>query len=283
MFEVQLSAGVIEYEDTGGDGPVLVFIHGLIMDGSGWRHVVARLRTEYRCIVPTWPLGGHRKPMNEDGDLSFLGIAGLVGDFLTALDLRNVTLVQNDWGGAQLLLGTRGSDRVGRLVLTSCEAFDNYPPKPARLIVAAAKVPGGLRIVMAVLGTRLGRRGPGTWGWMSKRPVPKEVIDAWFRPATVDRDIRRDLAKYLNTVPSRAELLEIAERNAAFTGPVLIVWATEDKMMPVAHARRLAGLYPDARLVEIEDSYTLLPEDQPERLAETIGEFLAATADTSRQ
>ncbi|MFI6040939.1 alpha/beta fold hydrolase [Nocardia sp. NPDC051321] len=277
MFEVQLPAGVIEYEDTGGDGPVLVFIHGLLMDGTGWRHVVDKLRTEYRCIVPTWPLGGHRKPMNEDGDVSFLGMAKLVGDFLDALELRNVTLVQNDWGGAQLLLGTRGSDRVGRLVLTSCEAFDNYPPKPARLIVASAKVPGGLRTAMALLNTPLGRRGPATWGWMSKRPVPKEVIDSWFRPATVDRRIRRDLAKYLNTVPPRATLLEIAQRNAAFTGPVLIAWAIEDKMMPIAHARRLAELYPDARLVEIEDSYTLLPEDQPERLTEVIGEFLAAT------
>ncbi|MFI6169092.1 alpha/beta fold hydrolase [Nocardia sp. NPDC051052] len=277
MFEVQLPAGVIEYEDTGGDGPVLVFIHGLLMDGSGWRHVVDKLRTEYRCIAPTWPLGGHRKPMNEDGDVSFLGMAKVVGDFLEALDLRNVTLVQNDWGGAQLLLGTRGSDRVGRLVLTSCEAFDNYPPKPARLIVAAAKVPGGLRTAMALLNTPMGRRGPATWGWMSKRPVPKEVIDSWFRPATVDRRIRRDLAKYLNTVPPRATLLEIAQRNAAFTGPVLIAWAIEDKMMPIAHARRLAELYPDARLVEIEDSYTLLPEDQPERLTEVIGEFLVAT------
>ncbi|MFD4431939.1 alpha/beta fold hydrolase [Nocardia sp. NPDC058497] len=182
MFEVQLPAGVIEYEDTGGNGPVLVFIHGLLMDGSGWRHVVGSLRAEYRCIVPTWPLGGHRKPMNEDGDVSFLGMAALVGDFVEALDLRDVTLVQNDWGGAQLLLGTRGSDRVGRLVLTSCEAYDNYPPKPARLIVAAAKVPGGLRTVMAVLNTRLGKRGPATWGWMIKPPVPKDLIDAWFRP-----------------------------------------------------------------------------------------------------
>ncbi|QIS04299.1 alpha/beta fold hydrolase [Nocardia brasiliensis] len=277
MFEVQLPAGTVEYEDTGGDGPVLVFIHGLLMDGSGWRHVVGKLRTEYRCIVPTWPLGGHRKPMNEDGDLSLLGMAGMVGDFLDALDLRNVTLIQNDWGGAQVLLGTRGSDRVGRLVLTSCEAFDNYPPKPARLIVAAAKVPGGLRTAMALLNSPLGRRGPATWGWMCKRPVPKEVIDSWFRPATVDRDIRRDLAKYLKSVPPRATLREIAQRNAAFTGPVLIAWAVEDKMMPIAHARRLAELYPDARLVEIEDSYTLLAEDQPERLTELIGEFLAAT------
>ncbi|MFD4431938.1 alpha/beta fold hydrolase, partial [Nocardia sp. NPDC058497] len=128
-----------------------------------------------------------------------------------------------------------------------------------------------------------GGGAPATGGWMSKRPVPKDVIDAWFRPATVNRDVRRDLAKYLNTVPRRAELLEIAARNAAFSGPVLIAWAVEDKMMPIAHARRLAELYADAHLVEIEDSYTLLPEDQPQRLTEVIAEFLAATDNRLRR
>ncbi|MDH6676119.1 pimeloyl-ACP methyl ester carboxylesterase [Rhodococcus sp. LBL1] len=277
MLEVELSAGPIEYEDTGGDGPVLVFIHGLLMDGSAWRHVVDALRDHYRCVVPTWPLGGHRKPMNPDADLSLVGLAMLIGEFLQELDLSDVTLIQNDWGAAQIFIGVGDPERVSRLVLTSCEAFDNYPPRPARTIVAAARIPGGLRAVMAVLGTRLGRRGPAMWGWMSKRPVPKAVMDAWFRPATADRNIRRDLAKYVVSVPRRAELRDIAARSAEFAGPVLIVWATEDRMMPRAHGRLLAELFPDARLVEIDDSYTLLAEDQPEQLTAAIAHFLGTT------
>ncbi|MCL2533269.1 MAG: alpha/beta hydrolase [Nocardiaceae bacterium] len=277
MSEVQLSAGRIEYEDTGGAGPVLVFIHGLLMDGTVWRHVVDGLRNEYRCILPTWPLGAHRTPMNPDADLSLIGLAKLVEEFLCALDLRDVTLVQNDWGGAQVLIGVGDHERVTRLVLTSCEAFDNYPPLPARTIVAAARIPGGLRTVMALLNTPVGRRGPAMWGWMSKRPVPKQIIDAWFHPATVNRSIRRDLAKYVVSVPPRAQLLDIAARSAEFTHPVLIVWATEDRMMPLEHGRRLAELFPDARIVEIEDSYTLLPEDQPEQLTAAITDFLRTT------
>lgn len=277
MQQVQLSAGTIEYQDTGGSGPVLVFIHGLTMDGSVWRQVVEELRGEYRCILPTWPLGGHRVPMNPDADLTLIGLANLISEFLERLDLRAVTLIQNDWGGAQILIGTGDTERVGRLVLTSCEAFDNYPPLPARMVVASARIPGGLRAVMAVLGTRLGRRGPGAWGWMSKRPVPTAVMDEWFRPATTDRLIRRDMRKYVTSVPKRARLLEIAERAADFDKPVLIAWATEDRMMPIAHGRRLAQLFPDARLAEIADSYTLIPEDQPEQLSKIIGDFLGDT------
>jgi len=275
--QVELSAGTIEYEDTGGDGPVLVFIHGLLMDGSGWRHVVEELRGRYRCIVPTWPLGSHRTPMHPDADLTLIGMGHLIGEFLDALDLREVTLVQNDWGGAQIFLAVANPERVSRLVLTACEAFDNYPPGPVKLLLPLVRLPGGFRVLMTVLGTKLGRRGPGTWGWMSKRPVPDEIYDAWFGPAAVDRDVRRDLAKYALSAPPKQELLDLAAKSAEFTGPVLIVWATEDRMMPRDHGRRLAELFPDSRLVEIDDSYTLLAEDQPEKLTEAIGDFLAAT------
>lgn len=112
---------------------------------------------------------------------------------------------------------------------------------------------------------------------MSKRPVPAPVIDAWFRPATVDRDIRRDLAKYALSAPPKQQLLEIATKAAQFSGPVLVVWATEDRMMPRAHGRRLAEAFPDARLLEIDDSYILLAEDQPEKLTAAIEEFLIST------
>jgi pimeloyl-ACP methyl ester carboxylesterase len=108
---------------------------------------------------------------------------------------------------------------------------------------------------------------------MSKRPVPKDVMDAWFRPVRTSRAIRRDLAKYVVSVPERPVLLDWAERAASFDRPVLVAWASEDRVMPPEHGRRLAGLFPDARLVEIADSYTLVPEDQPEVLAGHLRDF----------
>ncbi len=275
MPEAGLSAGTVEYEDTGGDGPVLVLLHGLAMDGSLWRHVVADLGVDHRCVVPTLPLGGHRRPMRPGADLSLPAMARLVAEFLEKLGLRDVTLVGNDWGGAQLLVSEGRADRVGRLVLVACEAFENYPPGlPGKAAALAAKVPGGIYAAFQPLRLRPLRRLPFTFGWMSKRPVPDGVMDSWLRPVLTSREIRRDLGKYASSVPPKDVLLEWAERQRAFGGPVLVVWATEDRLMPRDHGRRLAGLFPDARLVEIDDSYTLVPEDRPAKLAAHIRGFV---------
>src|SRR3984957_5338668 len=130
----------MEYQDTGGDGPVLVFLHGLLMDGTVWRKVVASLRADYRCVLPTLPLGGHRRAMRPEADLSLPGMALLVAEFIDRVGLTAVTLVQNDWGGAQILIAVGDTSRIGRLIITSSEAFGNYPPRPAQVIVLAARI-----------------------------------------------------------------------------------------------------------------------------------------------
>ncbi len=279
MAEIDLSAGTIEYTDTGGEGPVLVFLHGVTVAPSQWRHVVAELSRDHRCVLPHLPLGSHPHPMRPGADLSLSGIAKLIGEFLERLDLHDVTLVQNDWGGAQVLVAHGGAERVARMVLVACEAFDNYPPGIAgRLLVRTARVPGGLAALTQLLRFRAVRRAPGGWGWMSKRPVPDDVMDEWFRPAREQPAVRRDLEAYGSSIPPREVLLGWAERNRSFGGPVLVVWAAEDRLMPAEHGRRLADLYPQGRLVTIDDSYTLVPEDQPAALTAAIRGFLAETS-----
>jgi pimeloyl-ACP methyl ester carboxylesterase len=278
MLEIELSAGTIEYEDTGGDGPVVVLLHGVAMSGSLWRGVVAELRSDHRCVVPTLPLGGHRRPMRPDADLSILGIVRLVAEFLEKLDLNGVTLVGNDWGGAQLLVSEGLDERVVRLVLTSCEAFENYPPGiPGRALAQAARIPGGIYLAFQSLRLRPLRRLPTTWGWMSKRPVPDEVMNEWIRPLQTQREVRRDLRKYGRSIPSKNVLLEWSERLRSFDRPALVVWAVEDRVMPPEHGRRLADLFPRGQLVEISDSYTLIPEDRPRELARAIRSFVRDT------
>src|SRR5262249_8800225 len=127
VSEVELSAGLIDYLDTGGDGPVLVFLHGVAMDGSVWEPVVADLRLDHRCIVPTLPLGAHTRPMRRDADLSLRGFGRLAAELLVRLGLEDVTVIQNDHGAALALAGD-DPRRVARLVISSCEAFENYPP-----------------------------------------------------------------------------------------------------------------------------------------------------------
>ncbi|MFE1364450.1 alpha/beta fold hydrolase [Streptomyces anulatus] len=163
-----------------------------------------------------------------------------------------MTLVMNDWGGAQALVADGRADRIGRLVTTSCEAFDNYPPGlPGRNLVAFAKLPGGIGAAFTLLRLRPARRLPMTWGWMSKRSVPHATMDRWFRPLLTSPEIRRDLRAYVLGVLEKAELLRWAEQLRTFDRPALVIWATEDRVMLLAHGRRLAGLLPRGRSVDV--------------------------------
>jgi pimeloyl-ACP methyl ester carboxylesterase len=277
MAEVELSAGTIEYEDTGGDGPVLVLLHGLAMNASLWRHVVRELRPDHRCLVPTLPLGAHRQPMRADADLSFNGQVRLIAELLERLDLSDVTLVQSDMGFAQLLVAEH-PERIARLVLLSCEAFDNIPPGlPGRVLGLAARLPGGINGLLQPLRIRALRRLPMAFGWMAKRPIPHEVTDGWLRPLLAQRAVRRDLVKYVRSADKRA-MRAASEGVRSFDRPALVVWAAEDRVMPLDHGRRLAELLPQGRLVEIEDSYTLIPEDQPGALAQALRRFVCEPA-----
>src|ERR1700722_18656789 len=106
MTAIELSSGTIEYTDTGGDGPVLVLPHGLMMDASLWDGVIAELSAGHRCVEPTLPLGAHRHPMLPHADLTLHGIARLVAEFMDVRELGEVTGSGIDTGGAlvQLLM-----------------------------------------------------------------------------------------------------------------------------------------------------------------------------------
>ena len=76
------------YSDTGGDGPVVVFLHGVLMNGTLWDGIVDKLRGRYRCLVPELPFGAHRTPMPDDADLDLGSLARMIAGFLDELDLR---------------------------------------------------------------------------------------------------------------------------------------------------------------------------------------------------
>jgi pimeloyl-ACP methyl ester carboxylesterase len=263
--EIALPQGTVRYRDDG-DGPPIVFIHGVLVDGRLWEPVADRL-DGFRRIVPDLPLGSHRVPM-PGADLRPTGLAQLIADFLGALDLQDVTLVGNDTGGALCqLVVTRHPKRIGRLVLTNCDAFDNFPPKAFRGLVLAAR---GHLLTAAMQPVRLraARRLPIAYGWLAER-IPDELLAAWVEPFLSDRGVRRDTRRVLAGV-DRGLLLDTAARLREFDRPVLLAWAPEDRFFPLEHARRLAAIFPDARLVEVPGSRTFVSLDQPERLAALI-------------
>ncbi|MEV8609149.1 alpha/beta hydrolase [Amycolatopsis sp. NPDC051373] len=279
MNEIELSAGTIEYEDTGGLGPVLVFLHGLLMDSSLWAETIADLAEEYRCVAPTLPLGAHRKAMRPDAELSMPALARLAGEFLAHLDLREVTLVGVDTGGALVQLLMAGeAGRVRRVVLASCDAFDNFPPglTGKTLFLLGRLSPGLFGAFMQQMRLKALRRLPIAFGWLTKRG--DAAVVRWLRPLLKESGIRRDTVRVLRAAAAETGILvEAAAHLPEFDRPALVVWASEDRVMPPEHGRRLAGLLPKAQLSEVDDSFTLLPLDRPAELARLIGEFARTT------
>jgi pimeloyl-ACP methyl ester carboxylesterase len=272
MNRIELSAGTIDYEDTGGDGPTLLLLHGLLMDASLWDDMIAELSVDHRCVAPTLPLGAHRHPMGADADLSLRGVARLVAELVDRLDLHDVTVVGNDTGGAlvQLML-CDDTPRVRRVVLASCDAFDNFPPGlTGKTLVLTGKLPPALfGLFMQQMRLRPLRRLPIAFGWLTKRG--DAVTARWMRPVLQQPEIRRDTVRVLRAAGADKQLLlDAAQCLPSFDRPALVVWASDDRVMPPEHGRRLADTLPRGRLVEVADSYTLIPLDQPAELARLV-------------
>jgi pimeloyl-ACP methyl ester carboxylesterase len=272
MPELTLQQGTIRYRDEG-TGPTLFFVHGALVDGRLWEPTVERLRDRFRCVVPDLPLGSHELPLKAHADLSPHGLAALIAQIIEALDLSDVTLIGNDTGGALCqLLVVAEPERIGRLVLTDCDAFEDFPPKAFKALVAAAKVPGALRALLEPMRSKRARRLPLAYGWLTKRPVPDDVMDGWTLRALQDPGIMADLRKALAGL-NPSVLLDNSPKLTSFDKPVLLVWSREDKFFKIENAHRLAAVFPNARVEELTDAYAFVSWDQPDRVAELVGAF----------
>ena len=271
---VKTAAGV-RYRELGPpDGPVLVFVHGIFVNGLLWRHTAVALAEDHRCIVPDWPLGSHEQP--HEGPLDPTELAHLVARFLEELDLTDVTLVGNDTGGAvSQIVAVEHPERLAGLVLTSCDAYDRFPPPLFKPLQWAARVPGGLDMVASSLKLRAFQQSPLAFGWATKRPIPPEIRAAYLTPGWKDRRIRADARRLLQG-DAAAHTLRAAERFHAFRKPVLVVWGAQDRFFPRHYGERLAREFPQGRFELIEDARTFIPEDQPGRLADLIAAFAPA-------
>ena len=269
--EVDLPAGRIRYRDEGSGKPV-VFVHGYLVDSRLWDGVVDSLGDRCRCLAPDWPIGSQQMAMKPDADLSPYGIAAIIASFLEELDLEDVTIVGNDSGGAMSqVLATRHPERIGRLVLTNCDTHENFPPGPFKALIPLAKMPGGMAFVGAPF--RVGAIARAAFKPFAKKQIPPDLIRSWMEPGLNDPGVKRDLKKVTVDMNKRYTL-EAAEKLRDSDLPILLAWAPDDKVFPLKWAKRLAGEVPNARIVEIPDSATFVPLDQPQRLADEIAAFV---------
>jgi pimeloyl-ACP methyl ester carboxylesterase len=281
MAVIDIPSGRIEYRAAGpqvSTQPPVVFVHGLLVNAELWTKVADALaRRGIRSYAPDLPLGSHRVPWPAGTDLSPRGVARLINDFLAALGLTDVTLVGNDTGGAlcQFLIDD-DDNRIGRLVLTNCDAFDQFPPAPFGLIVKAGRRPARLRALMASVRPTFLRHSVLGYGGLVRDPLDAALTRRWITPALTDPAVRRDTAEFLRHVDPR-DLLDVSTRLDRFGKPVRLIWGTADPFFKVALAHRLRDSFADATLVEIATGRTFLPLDEPELVADEIRAVHAVT------
>ena len=269
MHEIGLSQGVVRYRDQGVGAP-MVLIHGLLVNGNIWDRLVPLVASRWRCVVPDLPLGSHSVPMREDADLSVPGLARLIAEFMERLGLEDVTLVGNDTGGALCqVVAANHPERLGRLVLTNCDAFENFPPPAIRPVVSAMKLPGALAATSVLARLRAVRRAAFKAMPLTMEPIADEQVKSWVAPLA-NRGVRADLAKVVRGIDP-AHTLAAAERLRGFDHPALIAWGQEDRFFDFSDAERLAATLPSSRLERIPNARTFVQLDAPERLADLIG------------
>ncbi|MGA9491778.1 MAG: alpha/beta fold hydrolase [Mycobacterium sp.] len=260
----------IEYTDTG-QGPTVLFVHGVYVTGAVWNDVVAELGEGFRCIAPTWPLGAHSTP-TDGADIGAESAARRIIHFMEALDLTEVTVVANDTGGGLVLasLGdpTLDSSRIARLVLTNCDSYEHFPPGSFAQIVKlcrfSPRVGGGI--------VRLLATGPGQSFFLkavSKHPPSHERQREIFGAFATSGAARRDAVTVTASLDP-ALTLRAAPAIEAFDRPVILPWGTEDQLFPLDHARRLRDAFPNATLIEIPDCSAFVMLDAPKKLAVAI-------------
>jgi len=268
---------------SSGHGPVLVFFAGALANHGLWRDVIARLDDRYRCVTVDLPLGAHSRPLASGADRSAASLARLLPDCLELLDVSDATVVANDTAGGLLLLslasGHPALARIGRLVLTNCESYDQFPPDALKRASAFARAFPGLATALVRLQLRLQLRWPAAQrrftASVSANGLDRDRAASVFTPGARDQRVAGDLVAAMAGFRPRL-LLDAAAAIPGFGRPVLLVWGEECPFFPPAHARRLASDFPRATLVPVPGARTWVPVDNPAAVADAIAGFVPA-------
>jgi pimeloyl-ACP methyl ester carboxylesterase len=282
MPTVDLDDVTIRYESVGPDtGRPVVFVHGYAMGGSLWGELSTRLaRRGLRCLAPTWPLGAHDVPLRPGADHTLLGVAATVAAFLDALDLSDVVLVGNDTGGlVSQLVAVHHGERLGALVLTSCDAFEHFPPPVLRPLMLAARSPRTFRAAVWALRFAAARRR--AFGDLAHADL-EHLTSTWVRPVLEDPRVAEDL-RLLTGSLERETSVEVGARLGEFGKPALIAWSADDAFFPIEDAHRLAASLSRAELRIIEGARTFSMVDQPDALAEAVAGIAVPVSDAARR
>jgi len=279
MPHVTLPQATIDYVELGppdSSRPPVLFVHGALVDARLWSGVAESLADQgFRCVLPTWPLGSHTSDVNDRAVLSPQGVGELIHQFIIALDLDDVTLVGSDTGGGVCqFLVTSHPERIGRLVLTNCDAFEVFPPFPFNAVFALMRTAASTRALGTLMRLKALRHSPLAYGLLINHPDPA-LTASWIAPAMTNPRIAGDFAALARSI-GHTDLVSTAPRLRDFAKPVSLMWGQKDGCFTPELGRRLAAAFPNASLTEDPDSRTFVSLDNPAAVVTAISEISAS-------
>ncbi|TWT99243.1 Haloalkane dehalogenase [Botrimarina colliarenosi] len=285
---LDVGAGRLHFVDEGPrDAPPLLFVHGNPTWSFHWRRLIEALRTTHRCVaVDHIGCGLSDKP---DRALRLADRVEQLGRLVDTLELRGVTLVAQDWGGA-IGLGAMldRQERLDRVLLYNTGA---WPPESIPARIAVCKTPGigklalqganlfSLAALRMTLSRRRGLDAATAAGYLAP-------YDSWAHRRAVYEFVA-DIPRGPNH-PTWGTLQTIASRLPELAGrPIRLVWGMQDWCFTPACLDRFLGYWPGAEAFRLADVGHWVPEDAPEEALRLLAEFVpagdpAATPQASR-
>jgi len=271
-FEIDTRVGPVPVRVVG-DGPPVLAVHGLLMDGRLWDGVVGRLSPHARVVVPDLPLGAHRRAVPDRSRLTPREVAGALVDVLDGLDIGSAVLLGNDTGGALVQMAAAAyPERASGLVLAGCDAFEHFPPPLVRPLVSLAAVPGGTSLMLRLFGVPAVLADPGRLNVFTARGLGRPLVRDLLEPARSDAHVRADLTAFMRNVRP-GPLLDAVDGLRAFAGRAAVVWGRRDRIFPPRDAERLAALL-DTTVTWLDDAMTFVPHDRPDAVADAVVSLL---------
>jgi pimeloyl-ACP methyl ester carboxylesterase len=260
---------------SAGTGPALMFTHGLLVDGRIWDQVARAVADKgFTVLLPDLPLGAHTVPVKDRSILTTKAVAECLFAIADRLGIDRFSVLGFDTGGAisQVAAASR-PERIERLALMSCDAFEHYPPMLIKPFKWAALWAPAMSLVLKTLSDNKYQHVPLPLGLVAKHKIDQSLVSAWSEPSSTNADIRADLVAFIKQMSS-VDTLAAAEKLRHFAGPSMVMWSRQEKVFPRKDAQRLTELLPGCQLRWIDDAYTFASLDNPTRMIELVLELM---------
>jgi pimeloyl-ACP methyl ester carboxylesterase len=260
--QVKTLSGTIGYVEQG-SGPVALFVHGVMLNGYLWRHQLAQLADVRRCIAVDLMAHGNTE-IAATQDVSVTANAHMLAQFLDALKIDRVDLVGNDSGGGICqIFAAMYPARIRSLVLTDCDAHDNWPPDAFKGFVDMVAAGGLAGTLEAMLADKSVYRSPQALGLAYERPseVLDDTIETYLRPHTRSAQRTHDLERFVNAFDCR-HTVDIEAALNSLRIPTLIAWGTDDIFFDLKWSHWLKKTIVGSRRVEINGGRIFFPEER---------------------